>query len=54
MFPFVLKNLVQVHNPNMVVLVEPRIHGMKAIKIIKKLGFARFLHIEVNGVSKGI
>ncbi|XP_050217262.1 uncharacterized protein LOC126668089 [Mercurialis annua] len=42
------------YNPSLVVLVEPRISGLKADKIIKRSGFDFSHRVEAQGFSGGI
>lgn len=42
------------YNPSFVVLMEPRISGVKADEFIKKSGFDNSHRVEVVGFSRGI
>lgn len=53
-FILVAKNLIAVHNPTVLVVVEPRISGDQAVKVISGLGFPCSHRIEANGFSSGI
>ena len=53
-FKSVAKNLMEIHNPSMIVLVEPRISGDKAMRVIKALKFDYSHRIEATGFAGGI
>ncbi|KAI9125777.1 hypothetical protein K1719_003195 [Acacia pycnantha] len=53
-FPSIFKSLVFNYKPDIFVIVEPRISGPKADKVIKKLGFQFSHRIEATGFSGGI
>ncbi|XP_028804741.1 uncharacterized protein LOC114759691 [Neltuma alba] len=53
-FRRVLKSLLWGYRPDLVVLVEPRISGMTADKIIKKMGYPFSHRIEARGFAGGI
>lgn len=53
-FKHVLKSFVKIYKPILVALLEPRITGMKAEKVIKSLGFKYSHRVEVVGFSGGI
>lgn len=53
-FPPVFKSLVTNHNPDIFVLVEPRVSGATADKVIKKLRFPNSHRVEASGYSGGI
>ena len=48
------RTIIKNYNPSMVVLMEPRISGIKADDFIKKSGFARSHQVEAVGFSGGI
>ena len=48
------KTIIKNYNPSMVVLMEPRISGVKADDFIKKSGFDYFHRVEAMGFSGGI
>ena len=48
------RTIVKSYNPSMVVLMEPRISGVKANEFIKKSGFDHSHRVEVVGFSGGI
>ncbi|XP_028754199.1 uncharacterized protein LOC114713696 [Neltuma alba] len=53
-FHRVLKSLLRGYTPDIVVLVEPRISGVKADRVIKKIGYPYSHHVEADGYSGGI
>ncbi|XP_028801025.1 uncharacterized protein LOC114756265 [Neltuma alba] len=53
-FHRMLKSLLQGYRPEIIVLVEPRISGIKANKVIKKLGYPHSHRVEASGFSGGI
>ena len=53
-FPSVFKTLVANYKPEIFVLVEPRISGSKADKVIQKLRFSHSHRVEAHGFSGGI
>lgn len=48
------RTIVKNYNPSFVVLMEPRISGVKADEFIKKSGFDNSHRVEVVGFSRGI
>ena len=48
------KTMIKNYNPSMVVLMEPRISGVKADDFIKKSGFDYLHRVEAMGFSGGI
>ncbi|KAJ4851481.1 hypothetical protein Tsubulata_031154 [Turnera subulata] len=53
-FPRSLKLYVQRYKPSIVVIVEPRISGRSADRVIRRLRFRRSHRIEARGFSGGI
>ncbi|KAI9128717.1 hypothetical protein K1719_000200 [Acacia pycnantha] len=53
-FPSIFKSLVFNYKPDIFVILEPRIFGTKANKVIKKLGFQFSHRVEATGFSGGI
>lgn len=53
-FHTVLRSFIQGYKPDVVVLVEPRISGLHADKVVKKIGLPRSHRVEANGFSGGI
>ncbi|XP_028792623.1 uncharacterized protein LOC114748407 [Neltuma alba] len=53
-FHSVLKSFIRDHRPHVVALVEPRISGITADKVIRKIGYAYSHRVEANGFSGGI
>lgn len=53
-FQRVPRNFVQVHQPNLVALLEPRISGGQANKACVQTGFDNWVRIEAIGFSAGI
>nr|GMC77844.1 uncharacterized protein LOC109150389 [Ipomoea batatas] len=49
----VLKNLIQVHKPDILSLVEPKVSGSHATSICKKLGYSDWVRVEAVGFSGG-
>lgn len=47
-------SIVKIYQPNMVVLLEPRISGFKSDNFIKRSGFDRSHRVEALGFSGGI
>ena len=46
--------MVKNYQPSMIVLLEPRISGLKADAFIKKSGFNKSHRVEAEGFSSGI
>ena len=53
-FRNVVKSLIDIHKPDMLVLLEPRISGIKAERLIHFLKFSHFHMVEALGFSGGI
>lgn len=53
-FHVICKNLVAVHKPLILVLIEPWISGVKADRIIHQLSFQFNIREEATGFSGGI
>lgn len=53
-FMSILKSFIQEHKPQVLVLVEPKISGVQADRIISKIGYQRSHRIEATGFSGGI
>ncbi|KAJ4824389.1 hypothetical protein Tsubulata_026333 [Turnera subulata] len=53
-FPRSLKLFTQRYNPLVVVIVEPRISGSSASRVVRKLGFRSSHRVEARGFSRGI
>ena len=53
-FLAVLKAMIHDHKPDILTIVEPRISGSKADKIIRKLNFPFSHRVEASGFSGGI
>ncbi|XP_031124346.1 uncharacterized protein LOC116027060 [Ipomoea triloba] len=53
-FHRVLKNLLQTHKPAILGLVEPKVSGIHANTICKRLGFSDWVRVESVGFSGGI
>lgn len=53
-FPLRVRELIQRHAVEILILVEPRVSGQKASKIIKRLGFTNWIRVEASGFSGGI
>lgn len=49
-----VKDLVQLHKPSIVVLLEPKISGGDADKVIKKIGFSGRYSVDPEGFAHGI
>ena len=50
----IIKDFKRMYQCDMVVLLEPRISGSKAAKVIKSLGFGSSSVVEAAGFSRGI
>ncbi|XP_028804036.1 uncharacterized protein LOC114759113 [Neltuma alba] len=50
-FHVVLKSLLQGYGPYIIVLVEPRIFGTKADRVIRKIGYTNSHRVEATGFS---
>lgn len=50
----VLKSFLRNHRPQVLVLVEPRISGAQADKVIKKIKYPRSHRVDAQGFSGGI
>ncbi|XVF22870.1 hypothetical protein REPUB_Repub12eG0208500 [Reevesia pubescens] len=48
------KDLISLHRPDMLILVEPRISGNKAERVIRRLGFDEATRVYAVGFSGGI
>ena len=48
------RTIIKNYNPSMLVMMEPRISGIKADDFIRKSGFARSHRVEAVGFSGGI
>ncbi|CAN1182866.1 hypothetical protein LINPERHAP2_LOCUS36213 [Linum perenne] len=48
------KSYILEFNPNVVILVEPKISGDNSVRVCRKLGFDAFLRVKVVGFSGGI
>lgn len=53
-FPCLIQDLKRSHNVQMLIIIEPRISGVKADKIITKLGYDYNYRVEAEGFSGGI
>lgn len=53
-FPMLIKNMVELHNLKLLVVVEPLISGTDATRVIKKLGFSWSHRVEGMGFSGDI
>lgn len=49
-----LRLLIHLLKPHGIVLLEPRISGVKADRVISKIGFEFSHRIEAEGFSRGI
>lgn len=47
-------DLIQDHNPDICVIIEPRISGDRAKRVIEKLGFHNYYREDSQGFSGGI
>lgn len=50
----VLKDLLGVHRPRVLGLLEPRVSGVQADSICKKIGFDNWVRVEAVKFSGGI
>lgn len=48
------RNLIPLHGIQVLIIVEPRVSGDQASKIIKKFRFPNHTHVEAQGFSGGI
>lgn len=46
--------LMNCHKPSLIGLLEPHISGIRADKVVKKLGFTYSHRVEAEGFSRGI
>lgn len=53
-FRRVFRELVSTHRPDVVIIIETRVSGDIANKIIATLGFERYIKVDVMGFSRGI
>ncbi|KAL5831677.1 hypothetical protein ACOSQ4_017031 [Xanthoceras sorbifolium] len=53
-FPKTVLDLKNIHNFDMIAILEPRISGIRASRVIKRLGFSDSFILEANGFSGGI
>ncbi|XP_028808404.1 uncharacterized protein LOC114762973 [Neltuma alba] len=53
-FHTVLKSLLHGFKPDLIALLEPRISGVKADRVIKKLNYPNLHRVEAEGFSGGI
>lgn len=49
-----IKDLIKLHEPSIVVLLEPKISGGDADQVIKEIGFSGQYHIDPEGFAHGI
>ena len=53
-FPSIFKSYVATYKPIIVALLEPRVSGTSADRVIRRLGFHNSHRVEANGFSGGI
>ncbi|XP_028778309.1 uncharacterized protein LOC114734823 [Neltuma alba] len=53
-FPVLIKDIVRKNKIGLFCLIEPRISGGKAEKIVRKLGFSNWIRVEATGFAGGI
>ncbi|XP_028785413.1 uncharacterized protein LOC114741329 [Neltuma alba] len=53
-FPARLRDVLRGKQANLVILVETRVNGVKADRIMKKLGFNNWIRVEATGYAGGI
>lgn len=53
-FPFLIRDLKARHHVDILVVVETRISGQKANKVMEKLGFPCYDFVHAEGFSGGI
>lgn len=49
-FPLRVRELIKRHAVEILILVEPRVSGQKASKILKRLGFTNWIRVEAAGL----
>lgn len=49
-----MKELIRVHRPLIIVLVEPKISGVEADTVCKRLGKTRWSWLKASGFSGGV
>ncbi|KAK4277819.1 hypothetical protein QN277_015755 [Acacia crassicarpa] len=53
-FPLKTKDIVNKYYVNILCLLEPRISGVRADKVCRKLGFSHWMRVEATGFFGGI
>ncbi|XP_028760821.1 uncharacterized protein LOC114719473 [Neltuma alba] len=53
-FPQLIKDIVRRKNIDILCLIEPRISGQKADKVVRKLGFSHWIRVEATGFAGAI
>lgn len=49
-----LKDLIRVHRPLIIILLEPRINGEVADSVCKRIGKRKWVQSEADGFSGGV
>lgn len=52
--PRILKNITQLNHVEVLAVLEPRIRGDKAMRVVNSLGFTNHHIVDANGFSGGI
>ncbi|CAL8169596.1 unnamed protein product [Prunus armeniaca] len=52
--PRILKNIIQLNHVEVLAVLEPRISGDKAMRVVNGLGFTNHHIVDANGFSGGI
>lgn len=53
-FPDLIKDTSRIYHLDFVAIMEPRISGQSADKVIRKIGFANVAKVDAQGFSGGI
>lgn len=53
-FQLCLNELIRTHTPDLLFLMEPRVHSRKGKKILNKYAFTNFVAVEAEGFSGGL
>lgn len=53
-FRRVFREMISIHRPDIVILIETRISGDQANNVIFSLGYERFIKVDAMGFSEGI
>lgn len=53
-FPYLIKDLMKVYKIHFIAILEPIISGIRAEKVIRKIGLDEGFRVEAQGFSGGI